>query len=191
MPYVKHSHRQKLDPFIERASDKIAESSALLKYPQEIGQVYYLEFLDIVRALRALALKKEDDIHGGSSHKNSIHHLADAIFSAGKDDGGFWAGDLNYAITRMIQLVPRKLVQKGKWEKEFRYWTYAATAGALERTALSVNEMFSDRSDESDWINTVLVGVFIDIKDEYKRRVNVPYEIEQTASNGDCYDVIL
>jgi hypothetical protein len=189
MPYVKHSHRQKLDPFVEKTSDEIVESSASLKYPQEIGQVYYLKFLDLVRALHSLVLKKEDKY--GSSHKNSIHHLAEAIFEAGKEDGGFWAGDLNYAITRMIQLVPRKLVHKGKWEKEFRYWTYAVTAGALERTALSVNGMlFSENSAEGDWIITVLIGVFLDIKDEYKRRVNVPYEIEQTTSNGDCYDVI-
>lgn len=189
MPYVKHSHREKLDPFIEKAANEIAESSTLLKQPQQIGQTYYLKFLELVRALHILAVAK--DATTTASHNSPTHQLAKAIFEAGKEDGGFWAGDLNYAITRIIQLVPRKLVQKGKWEKEFRYWTYAVTAGALERTALAVNESFSKNSTEDDWINTVLVGVFLDIKDEYKRRVNVPYEIEQTALNGDCYDVIL
>jgi hypothetical protein len=188
MPYVKRSHREVLDPFVEKASDEIAETAASLRYPQEVGQLYYLKFLDLVRSLHDLALTKGEQ---RSTHANSIQHLAEAIFNAGKEDGGFWAGDLNYAITRLIQVVPRKLVQRGKWEKEFRYWTYAVTAGALERSALSVNEMFSKNSAEDDWINTVLVGVFLDIKDEYKRRVNVPYEVEQTVANGDCYDVRL
>ena len=31
-------------------------------------------------------------------------------------------------------------------------------------------------------------GVFEDVKDEYKRRVNTAYEAAQIVKNGDCYD---
>ncbi len=69
-------------------------------------------------------------------------------------DGAF-LGELNYALTRLIQHLPRKLGLVG----EIRYWLYAG-----------------------------IVGVLVDVKDEYKRRVNTAYEAAQIEKSGDCYD---
>ena len=41
---------------------------------------------------------------------------------------------------------------------------------------------------KDDWITDALVGVLIDVKDEYKRRVNTAYEAIQIKKSGDCYD---
>ena len=53
-----------------------------------------------------------------------------------------------------------------------------------------VSDHFSNRevAVEEEWIKAGLVGVFIDIKDEYKVRVNKSYEIAQILKSGDCYD---
>jgi hypothetical protein len=191
MPYVKEGHRKKLDPYIEVISDEIASAAALLEKPQQIGELYFSRFYEISRLLRELA---EDDKPTFSSSKTS-QQLAKVVFETGMEDRSFWAGDLNYSLTRIIQIVPRKLVEKRRWEKEFRYWTYAVTAGALEKTALALSHPLSSIKNEgqnsSSWLDVVLVGVLLDIKDEYKRRVNAPYEIEQQKINGDCYDVKL
>lgn len=186
MPYVKESHRKKLDPMLDLVSDEIVEAASLLEKPQQIGQVYFSTFFEVCRLVKELVT----GVPSSSSSKNS-QRLAKLIFETGTEDGSFWAGDLNYVLTRIIQIVPRKLVEKRKWEKEFRYWTYAVTAGALERTALAISYESSPKKEEESWLNVVLVGVLLDIKDEYKRRVNVPYEIEQQKANGDCYDVRL
>jgi hypothetical protein len=186
MPYVKESHRKKLDPLIEIVSDELAAAAIVLENPQQIGEVYFSAFFELSRLVKELATSGRL-----TSSSKGPQILAKAIFEVGTGDGSFWAGDLNYALTRIIQIVPRKLVEKRKWEKEFRYWTYAVTAGALERTALAVSAQPSPKKEEGSWLGVVLVGVLLDIKDEYKRRVNVPYEIEQQRINGDCYDVKL
>jgi hypothetical protein len=186
MPYVKQNHRKKLDPVVQRVASELATASASLEKPQEIGQVYFAKFFEIVRVVRAMELGLEV----APSTSPSSRELTKAIFDVATEDGSFWAGDLNYVLTRIIQLVPRNLVERGKWNSEFRYWIYAVTAGALERTALAAGQIASEK-ERHHWVETVLVGVLLDIKDEYKRRVNAPYEQEQQALNGDCYDVRL
>lgn len=57
--------------------------------------------------------------------------------------------------------------------------------GALTRTAWDLHAECAD-----DYIGNGLCGVFIDIKDEYKRRVNTAYEAAQILKSGDCYDRI-
>ena len=183
MPYVKETHRNKLDPLLQIVSDELAASATSLVKPQQIGQIYFSTFLDISRSVKDLASGNEF-----RSASKSSQGVAKAIFEASAEDGSFWAGDLNYSLTRIIQIVPKILVEEKKWDKEFRYWTYAVTAGALERTALAITQESSIKK-EQDWLDVALVGVLLDIKDEYKRRVNVPYEEEQKKINGDCYDV--
>ncbi len=39
-----------------------------------------------------------------------------------------------------------------------------------------------------DFIGNGLAGVFEDVKDEYKRRVNSAYEAAQILKSGDCYE---
>lgn len=187
MPYVKASHRKKLDPLVNRVSEELVQSSLLLEKPQQVGQLFFSSFLEIAKFLRGL------ESRGGSISTSqtgsALAELGKGIFEVGGGDGGFWAGDLNYSLTRIFQIVPRELAARKKWDREFRYWTYAIIAGALERTALAIGGSESSSSPSGAWIDTVLVGVFLDVKDEYKRRVNVPYEEKQIQVNGDCYDV--
>jgi hypothetical protein len=185
MPYVKKYHRTKLDPIIQRISEELAQSASLdTSSPQKISHIYFERFREISYQMACLAAgaRTVDEC------EESTGEIVKAAFELGNSDGSFWAGDLNYSLTRVIQLVPKILVKHGAWQKEFRYWVYAATCGALERASLSTDRFSGDID---DWIKTVIVGVLIDIKDEYKRRVNAPYEEKQIAMNGDCYDVTL
>ncbi len=185
MPYVKQVHRTKLDPLIEEVCSELAELALPLEKAEAIGAIYYSAFLKIATSIRTLA--SGDAVE--PSFPPYIERLAKEIFKVGTEDGNsFWAGDLNYSLTRIIQLVPKKLVEKQKWKKEFRYWVYAVTAGALEGTALEIMQDHDAKSSSSEWLDIALIGVLIDVKDEYKRRVNAPYEEEQIKLNGDCYD---
>lgn len=107
--------------------------------------------------------------------------LAVTIHEIGKKYGyeGAFLGELNYAITRLIQRVPQLMVARGWWKEtdELRYWLYACTVEALTHAA-------ADTRDYGIGIS----GVFEDIKDEYKRRVNTAYEAAQIVKSGDCYD---
>lgn len=113
------------------------------------------------------------------SKAGAVLVLANTIYEQGAKYNyeGAYLGELNYAITRFIQRVPQLKVQNGDWTEEFRYWIYAATIEALilvsEKT-LKMKKGFG--------------GVFEDIKDEYKRRVNTAYEAVQILKSGDCYD---
>lgn len=87
--------------------------------------------------------------------------LADTIAkvaSGYKYDGAF-LGELNYALTRLIQHLPRSLQKFQGFKDETRYWLQAG-----------------------------LFGVLLDVVLEYKRRVNVSYEAAQIVKSGDCYD---
>jgi hypothetical protein len=87
--------------------------------------------------------------------------LADGIATVAAKYGydGAFLGELNYALTRLIQHLPRSLQEKQGFKDEIRYWIYAG-----------------------------IVGVLVDVKDEYKRRVNPAYEDAQIEKSGDCYD---
>lgn len=107
--------------------------------------------------------------------------LANTIEEVGKayEYEGAFLGELNYAITRLIQEVPKKLVEQGKQKSELRYFIYALTVEALVRAANYFNN-------KEKLVG--IGGVFTDIKDEYKRRVNPGYEAAQIVKSGDCYD---
>lgn len=107
--------------------------------------------------------------------------LAEVIYDVGKKYNyqGAFLGELNYAITRLIQEVPKELVKQDQQAKELRYFIYAYTVEALTRANYYFNRL-------PDMYG--VGGVFEDIKDEYKVRVNKSYEIEQILKSGDCYD---
>lgn len=88
-------------------------------------------------------------------------NLSKAITDAAKKHGydGAFAGELNYALTRLIQEIPRDLVKNGTLKEEIRYW-----------------------------IQPTMYGVLLDVALEHKRRVNVAYEAAQIVKSGDCYD---
>lgn len=89
---------------------------------------------------------------------------------------GAYLGELNYAITRLIQEFPKAVVKTGKWKEELRYWLYAIITESLIKMAQCIG------------LPIGVSGVFEDIKDEYKVRVNEAYEHVQIKKSGDCYD---
>ena len=70
-----------------------------------------------------------------------------------------FAGELNYAVTRILQEIPRELIRRGEIKEELRYW-----------------------------IQPLMYGVLNDVAQEHKRRVNIAYEAAQILKSGDCYD---
>ncbi len=88
-------------------------------------------------------------------------NLSKAITHAAKKHGydGAFAGELNYALTRLLQEIPRDLVKDGTLKEEIRYW-----------------------------IQPLMYGVLLDVALEHKRRVNTAYEAAQIVKSGDCYD---
>ena len=91
----------------------------------------------------------------------SIQALAESIAKVSTKHGydGAFQGELNYAITRLIQELPRQLVKTGNLKSDTRYW-----------------------------IQSAIFGVLFDIALEYKFRVNQAYEAAQILKSGDCYD---
>jgi hypothetical protein len=90
-----------------------------------------------------------------------VQALSDGIAHVAKKykyDGAF-AGELNYALTRLLQEIPRSLIKSGQIKEEIRYW-----------------------------IQPLMYGVLNDVALEHKRRVNVSYEAAQIVKSGDCYD---
>ena len=112
---------------------------------------------------------------------SKAEELADVIFGepvAGKYNyQGAFLGELNYSQTMFIQLVPDIMVEREIWKSALRYWLYAETVEAL----ILASKYFLEKTPVG------IAGVFEDIKDEYKRRVNVSYEAAQIIKSGDCY----
>lgn len=182
MPYVSKDDRPFLDKKVEPLAEELASTLAdEMNRDTDLSTCYKTVFKTVAGTLHDLELKKNAE-HGPESRAEELAH---EIFGVAKKYGyrGAWLGELNYSMTRLIQVVPRKMVEKGVWKEELRYWLYAQTVGALERAALDVHQNGAD-----DWITDGLVGVLIDVKDEYKRRVNTAYEAVQIKKSGDCYD---
>jgi hypothetical protein len=91
----------------------------------------------------------------------AAEHLAKTIADVAREhkyDAAF-AGELNYALTRLLQELPRALVENGTLKEEIRYW-----------------------------IQPLMYGVLLDVVLEHKRRVNTAYEAAQIIKSGDCFD---
>jgi len=187
MPYVpskktdgKSTDRERLDAIVNilanESAEKITTNLSLIK-------IYDLVFRQITEGLRCI-VNRENCMRGEESFEYSklfacCKLTASSIYDVGKkyDYEGAYLGELNYAMTRFIQRVPQIMVERGIWKDELRYWVYAATVEALTCTAYYTRTLGIGVS-----------GVFEDIKDEYKRRVNPAYEAAQIIKSGDCYD---
>lgn len=176
MPYVPSrktkppaEDREVIDAAVEKialtASERITNNLSLI-------EIYRSVFIETARALYHL-------LRGEPSPMGPEKDLAQAICDVSAKYGyeGAYLGEVNYAFTRFIQRVPQIKVKSGAWAQELRYWLYAATVEALTSAA----------SETHLW-SIGVSGVFEDIKDEYKRRVNTAYEAEQIMKSGDCYD---
>ncbi len=163
MPYIPLNNRKVIDEAVEILAKEIAGKSTSLS----LVSLYKSTFSKIAYSLRLLIAGNDIFILSAEAS------LAKAIY---KNDT-VYLGELNYAITRLIQRVPQLKVQNCTWTQELRYWIYVSTVEALIHT-----------SREIACFSMGIGGVFEDIKDEYKRRVNVPYEAWQIIKNGDCFD---
>lgn len=179
MPYIpskktdgKAVDRDILDVAVERAA---RDAAAKITNNLSLIGTYRDIFLNAAIAIN------DRYTRGEGANDSTEDSLGATVWNVGTSHGyeGAFLGELNYAITRFIQRVPGIKVERGDWAKkdEFRYWLYAATISAL---------LAASRKSEQYGIG--LDGVFEDIKDEYKRRVNTAYEATQIVKSGDCYD---
>ena len=179
MPYVpskktdgKSTDREVIDaalvPLVQIVAEQITNNFSL-------REIYERVFIRTASDLRDM-LKSPRVVGAGLTW-----NLAKVIYETGAKYGyeGAYLGEFNYAFTRFIQLVPQEKVKRRDWQEkdELRYWLYAETVTAL-RHAENYTEGFDIGVD----------GVFRDIKDEYKWRVNRSYETVQILKSGDCYD---
>ena len=181
MPYVPSGKtvppaedRKVLDPFIDALAEDLAER---ITGNKTLSKTYRESFYKIGVLLRELLFSDGQKTPGDSKERA----LAEAIYKV-SEKYGYWGahlGELNYCITRLIQRIPQIKVAKKEWKEsdELHYWLYASTVSALTHAASHTEKL---------WID--VDGVFTDIKDEYKRRVNVAYEAAQILKSGDCYD---
>jgi hypothetical protein len=193
MPYIPPKNRPPIDEAVDQLAKEIAETMQAGKETSELGSRLRAAFMAVARYIRDSESGKLPAGDTQSSSKRSAspvtgakaQTLARSILDTAVSYGikGGWTGELNYAVTRLIQAVPYQLYKKGEWQEPLRYWIYAETVGALTRTAWDLHAECAD-----DYIGNGLCGVFIDIKDEYKRRVNTAYEAAQILKSGDCYD---
>jgi len=177
MPYVpskktdgKSTDRETIETVVENLAREVAP---LVNDNVSLVETYKSSFSKITRELADLVSSTEK-ISSETILANTILEIASTY-----GYGGAFLGELNYAITRFIQRVPQIKVQNGTWKEtdELRYWLYACTIEALTWTA----------HETLKW-GMGIGGVFEDIKDEYKRRVNTAYEAAQILKSGDCYD---
>jgi hypothetical protein len=185
MPYIAREERPAIDKVVDRVAERISGDLARGSNKETDISVYYRHAFVAIAEVLARLERAETVKQEAEEDEEGAHALAFEIFgepSAPSRDRGSWLGRLNYALTRLIQVVPEKMVEKGAWREEFRYWVYAQTVGALARAAMEVDRMGDDCPIDG------LVGVLVDVKDEYKRRVNAAYETFQIRRSGDCYN---
>ena len=180
MPYIPTSSRPAIDEKVAALADEIAATMIQQQHTAEISTHYRRAFLAIAEFIAAT----ETGAAGRPASK--AQQLAATIVETARASGvkGGWTGELNYAITMLIQHVPHEMRRRKAWDESLRYWIYAQTVGALTRTAYDLHVRTGD-----NYIGNGLTGVFEDIKDEYKRRVNTAYEAAQIFKSGDCYDL--
>ncbi len=181
MPYIPPQNRPAIDAAVDAVAVQIADTMAVNGETAGISEHFREAFLAVARRIAA---REQGDV---VSPATAAEKLADAIVEAarGYNQKGGWLGELNYAITTLIQAVPYKMVEAGAWTEHLRYWLYAETVGALVCASYDMHAEMG-----GDWVGMGLAGVFEDIKDEYKRRVNVSYEAVQILKSGDCYDMV-
>ncbi len=179
MPYIAAADRPPIDAKVEALADELASRlTDEMNGDTEVSVCYREVVSRVAGMLRALQEGQKREA------RDNAERLASEIFTGAEKLGhrGAWLGGLDYALTRLIQALPVRMVEKKVWRDEFRFWVYAQTAGALERAAMAIHS-----SDKDDWVSDALVGVLMDVKDEYKRRVNSAYEALQIRRSGDCY----
>lgn len=181
MPYIAPDRRPAIDQAVEVLA---AELAAELAENRETSRLS-VRLRDAFHRIGACLRRAEEGADGAPN--DAAARLADCIVQTASGSGmpAGWTGELNYALTRLIQAVPLQMCRLGAWDEPLRYWIYAQIVGALTRTAWTLHAECAD-----DPVGNGLCGVLIDVKDEYKRRVNTAYEAAQILKSGDCYDKV-
>lgn len=179
MPYIPPQNRPPINTAVDALAEEIATALIQQNHTAEISVHYRQAFRAIADFIATL--ERQPDAKPTGHAQTLARAIVDT--ARGYNLKGAWAGELNYALTLLIQMVPFKMLKKGVWEESLRYWLYAQTVGALTRAGYEVHARYGD-----DYIGNGLAGVFEDVKDEYKRRVNTAYEAAQIRKSGDCYD---
>lgn len=140
MPYIPAANRPPIDEKVAALADEIAAAMVLNRHTAEISTHYRRAFLEIADFLSAL--------ERGTAGKpaSAAQHVAATIVEVSRAAGvkGGWTGELNYAITRLIQYVPHAMRLRKAWDQSLRYWIYAQTVGALTRTAYDLHSRTAD-----------------------------------------------
>ncbi|MFW5870805.1 MAG: DUF6899 family protein [Candidatus Sumerlaeota bacterium] len=180
MPYIPPQNRPDIDKAVDAMAEELAHTIKSGGLTARISELYRDTFMEIAHHIEALEKKPDADA------KSNAQKLAATIVEKAKmyEQQGGWLGELNYAVTTLIMAVPFKMYQGGEWKEALRYWLYAETVGALVRTSYAIHD-----EKPNNWIYNGLAGVFEDVKDEYKRRVNTAYECLQIRKSGDCYNM--
>lgn len=178
MPYIEQKDRAELDPLIENAVEEICDR---FQHDKELIKSIVEALITMAGAIKAHFDHQHINLH------NTYQTLALKIVNGIDNNDPYdirmrWAGWLNYSVSRILVLLPKRLVATGYFKKEFAYWIYACMVGALGEAT----NIVTDISGQDD-IRGCLVGVFTDIKDEYKWRVNRAYERVKIAENGDVF----
>jgi len=160
--------------------EKVVELSKVVADSINTNRDVLISYVSVFCGIGALLLQYEEGVE--TVGVTPIEKLASVIYykvAKKYNYEGAFLGELNYAMTRLIQEVPKRLVEQGKQKSELRYFIYAYTVEALTRANYYFNRLPQMYG---------IGGVFEDIKDEYKRRVNTSYEVAQIIKSGDCYD---
>ena len=101
MPYIPPSNRPPIDEVVDQLAKEIADAMAAAKETSELGSRLRSAFMTISRHIR--------DSESGTSPAvgGKAQALAQRVLDVATSYGikGGWTGELNYAVTRLIQAV--------------------------------------------------------------------------------------
>jgi hypothetical protein len=180
MPYIPPKNRPTIDEAVDKLAKETADHLIENNIAGAISEDYRKIFMDIADYI---VLYEKNKVPQQNLSKAQLVAKSVVDMAEGYNQQGGWQGELNYAITRIIQWIPFEMYRRKNWKEALRYWLYAQTVGALTRTSYAIHNKYDD-----SWVANGLSGVFEDIKDEYKRRVNTAYESLQIRKSGDCFE---
>lgn len=175
--------RLELDKAVDLLADKIVSQVTSSVAKSDLSEAYIKNIVKVCKAIQDIEIYKMDNYQ----MEDPANKLGKEILNEGKkyDYKEAWLGELNYSITRLVQVVPKKMVESGHWQNEFRYWIAALTMGSLEQAKLEVAKITSP--DRHKWIVDGFVGTMACVSSEYYRRAVAPYESVQIVKNGDAF----
>jgi hypothetical protein len=121
MPYIPPANRPAIDEKVKALADEIAVVMIRERQTAEISMHYRHAFLEIAHFIATLEQKAQ------TAPNSNAQRLAATIVEVARSYGikGGWTGELNYAITMLIQLVPYEMCCRKAWDEALRYWIYA------------------------------------------------------------------